>query len=186
MDYIQIHKSTKEGEKFLKKNFRNRFARCGKMLNFAPVSGVAMEEQNIRHTAKVITSHRGFSTVEIVPENGSERCSGCRLSALCGTDREGRLTVDAAVNSHVDTAGLKPGVTVEISARAGSRTKASAILLLLPLVIFLTVAVVLVSIGASDLAAGLSAIAVSGLFYTGLYLKRGTKTPLWTIERIIS
>ena len=46
--------------------------------------------------------------------------------------------------------------------------------------------VVLVSIGASDLAAGLSAIAVSGLFYTGLYLKRGTKTPLWTIERIIS
>ena len=75
---------------------------------------------------------------------------------------------------------------VEISARADSRAKASVILLLLPLVIFLTVAVVLVSAGASDLAAGLSAIAVSGLFYTGLYLKRGSKTPLWTIERIIS
>ena len=186
MDYIQIHKSTGEGEKFLKKNFRNCFARCCKMLNFAPVSGAAMEEQNIRHTAKVITSHRGFTTVEIVPENGSERCSVCRLSALCGTDREGRLTVDAAVNSHVDTAGLKPGAMVEISARADSRAKASVILLLLPLVIFLTVAVVLVSAGASDLAAGLSAIAVSGLFYTGLYLKRGSKTPLWTIERIIS
>ena len=186
MDYLQIHKSAREDEKFLKKNFRNCFARCCKMLNFAHVSGVAMEEQNIRHKAKVITSHRGFTTVEIIPENGSERCSGCRLSALCGTDQEGRLTVDAAVSRDVDTKGLNPGAMVEISANGDSRAKASVILLLLPLVIFLTVAVVLVSAGASDLAAGLSAIAVSGLFYTGLYLKRGGKTPLWTIERIIS
>ncbi|MDE6854611.1 MAG: SoxR reducing system RseC family protein [Muribaculaceae bacterium] len=145
-----------------------------------------MEEQKIRHRAKVISSHIEFTTVEIVPENESGRCSGCRLSSVCGTNHEGRHIVTAATGRDVPPNELRAGTMVEISAAAASRAKASVILLLLPLVIFLTVATALVSAGTSDLASGLAAIAASALFYVALYLKRDRKRPLWTINRIIS
>lgn len=139
------------------------------------------ERSGLEHFGKVTGYSDGAYLVEV--RLRTDECGGCSAAAFCGSSGRETLTLKAFCDKGLATSLI--GRRVRVRATESDRVKAVILLLLLPLAILLTVAIVLNSMGAGDIVSGLSAIIASALVYLIIFIFQRKKRLQWTIIEIL-
>ena len=124
-----------------------------------------MREQ-VMHTGKVVSMTPKTTTVQIVSHSA---CSECHAAGLCGLSEFTEKAVEVPTDPYA-TYGV--GDEVQVVLKASMGFKAVWIAYFLPLVVLLAVALGLIALGVSEVAAGLAGIGAVALYYLGVWLLR--------------
>lgn len=123
-----------------------------------------MEKSIINHTARVVAINHSTVKVRIeLPANQSE-CEGCALSSSCNPVRMHSGTIDANIPDGMLGEDLL-GRRVEIETPCNMRVKATVQMLVMPLVVFIAVAVIMHVLKVEEGLSALIAISAAGLCY---------------------
>ena len=137
-----------------------------------------MENFLLEKRGRVVSVEKSLLIVELSDLDGE--CGSCALSSMCGKgsdgEESGRVTVvvkgDAALGSEVKV-GLLHGASL----------KSTLLLLVLPLVVFISVAVLGTVLSWSDLVSGFAALgSAAGVYFLLPYRRGGTQWVLITKE----
>jgi len=120
----------------------------------------------ITHKGRITDINPVYTTVEIISESA---CSACHAKGLCGVSEAVKKEI------HVRTSGwdtYAPGDEVTVVLKASMGHKAVWVAYVFPLFVLLTVLLLLSTLGASELAAGLGGIAAVAVYYFCIWLMR--------------
>ena len=118
------------------------------------------------HTGKVVSMTPKTTTVRIVSHAA---CSECHAAGVCGLSEYTEKAIEVPTSSSA-TYGVGDEVQVVLKATMG--LKAVWLAYFLPLVVLLGVALGLIALGLSEVAAGLAGIGAVALYYGVLWLLR--------------
>ena len=118
------------------------------------------------HTGKVVSMTPQTTTVQIVSHAA---CSECHAAGVCGLSEYTEKAIEVPTSSSA-TYGVGDEVQVVLKATMG--LKAVWLAYFLPLVVLLGVALGLIALGLSEVAAGLAGIGAVALYYGVLWLLR--------------
>lgn len=135
----------------------------------------------MEHFGKVTAYSDGAYIVEVSLR--SDECGGCSAALFCGSSNGSTIPLRASADGNHDASLI--GRRVKIQTAEQDRLKAISLLLLLPLAVFLLVAVGLGSVGVGDLIAGLSAILSALAIYLILFFLQRNKRLQWVIIEIL-
>lgn len=133
------------------------------------------------HVGTLLSAAGGKAVVEIELD-GNNDCASCSIADICNSGKSSRIRVDADI-----PAGMvaEKGARVRIAMRRNASLKASLLLLVLPLTVFLATVAALTSTGVAEASAALIAFAACGLCFAALYISRNRRPGSWTITEII-
>ena len=118
------------------------------------------------HTGKVVSMTPQTTTVQIVSHAA---CSECHAAGVCGLSEYTEKAIEVPTSPSA-TYGVGDEVQVVLKATMG--LKAVWLAYFLPLVVLLGVALGLIAVGLSEVAAGLAGIGAVALYYGVLWLLR--------------
>ena len=118
------------------------------------------------HTGKVVSMTPQTTTVQIVSHAA---CSECHAAGVCGLSEYTEKAIEVPTSPSA-TYGVGDEVQVVLKATMG--LKAVWLAYFLPLVVLLGVALGLIALGLSEVAAGLAGIGAVALYYGVLWLLR--------------
>ena len=118
------------------------------------------------HTGKVVSMTPQTTTVQIVSHAA---CSQCHAAGVCGLSEYTEKAIEVPTSPSA-TYGVGDEVQVVLKATMG--LKAVWLAYFLPLVVLLGVALGLIALGLSEVAAGLAGIGAVALYYGFLWLLR--------------
>jgi sigma-E factor negative regulatory protein RseC len=124
-----------------------------------------MREQ-VMHTGKVVSMTPQTTTVQIVSHAA---CAECHAAGVCGLSEYTEKAIEVPTSP---TASYGVGDEVQVVLKATMGLKAVWLAYFLPLVILLGVALGLIALGLSEVAAGLAGIGAVALYYGVLWLLR--------------
>ncbi|MBP5332754.1 MAG: SoxR reducing system RseC family protein [Bacteroidales bacterium] len=96
-------------------------------------------------------------------------CSACHAAGLCGMADVAEKAVELATNPY---ASYKVGDEVDLVLKASMGMKAVWLAYFIPLLVLLAVILGLIALGVGEIAAGLSGIGATGVYYFLLWLFR--------------
>lgn len=138
----------------------------------------------ITHTGTVVgRSGRSVSVRLNLKADGGD-CGACALSSVCRPDGskapDSQLTVDATVPDGVPLPAV--GTTVELTSRPHGTAEATMALLVVPLLVFLIIAVGCTLANVNQAVGGICAIGGAILVYPVMYLiRRKRDKKLWLV-----
>ena len=122
--------------------------------------------KEVSHKGRVVNVTPEMTTVEIISESA---CSACHAQGLCGASESAVKVVDVPTRGW-DT--YAPGDEVEVVLRASMGHKAVWVAYVIPLIILIGGIMIPLSLGASELLAGVVGICAVALYYLALFLLR--------------
>ena len=120
--------------------------------------------RTVSHEGIVIKITDHSLLVKIVQQ---EACGSCRAKELCGNGTEKEINIPIEY-----TEGYRVGGRVQVEMNEVLGLRAAAIVYLFPFVIILTVLMLLLEIGQSELVAGVASLVVGGVYFMVLSLFR--------------
>lgn len=116
-------------------------------------------------------------TVDSCVSDGT--CAGCSLSGSCEREYKGTGVGSVIIKACLPEGSEMPafGSAVSVGLPAGGALKATLLLLVLPLAVFIAVAFICNFFGQGNAQCTLTAFASSGLCYVATYLTERRKTP---------
>lgn len=124
-----------------------------------------MESGRIRHTATVVGTAGTVVRVAIKPGSDTAGCGGCALAAVCSPAKDDSAPVIVDADLPATVAPPAVGTTVTVEAAPGGTSIASVILLVVPLAVFLAVAVGGTLLEFSPALTGIASLAVAALSF---------------------
>lgn len=121
----------------------------------------------ISHHGRIVRITREFTTVEIVSESA---CSACHAKSLCGVSESVRKEIQVPTFPRENR---NVGDEVEVLLKASMGLKAVWLAYVIPLFVLIAVLLGMLSFGAGELVAGLSALAAVAVYYLVIWLFRG-------------
>ena len=118
------------------------------------------------HTGKVVSMTPQTTTVQIVSHAA---CSQCHAAGVCGLSEYTEKAIEVSTSP---SAAYGVGDEVKVVLKATMGLKAVWLAYFLPLVVLLGVALGLIALGLSEVAAGLAGIGAVALYYGILWLLR--------------
>lgn len=135
--------------------------------------------EKVSHRGKIVQVTPAVTTVEII---SSSACSACHASGLCGMSEYTKKAIEVPTRAWDS---YQTGEEVNVVLRASMGHKAVWLAYVMPLVVMMIVLMLLLWLGAGELAAGLGAIGGVVLYYLFLWLFRDKlrNEYIFTIER---
>lgn len=122
-------------------------------------------KEEISHTGKIVGITPDLTSVEIISESA---CSSCHASALCGMGESRKKIVEVPTTP----GNWEIGEEVLVNLRKSMGMKAVLVAYVAPLIVLFAVLLILLTVGVSELAAGLSAIGAVAIYYLFVFLMR--------------
>lgn len=122
--------------------------------------------ESISHKGKITRITPQVTTVSILQHAA---CGECHIAGLCTMAELAEKTVDVPTDPY---AFYKVGDEVEVILKASMGFKAVWLCYAIPLVVLLGVVLLLMALGAGEMAAAVSGLGAIGLYYLALYLFR--------------
>lgn len=122
--------------------------------------------ESISHKGKITRITPQVTTVSILQHAA---CGECHIAGLCTMAELADKTVDVPTDPY---AFYKVGDEVEVLLKASMGFKAVWLCYAIPLVVLLGVVLLLMALGAGEMAAAVSGLGAIGLYYLALYLFR--------------
>jgi sigma-E factor negative regulatory protein RseC len=122
--------------------------------------------ESISHKGKITRITPQVTTVSILQHAA---CGECHIAGLCTMAELAEKTVDVPTDPY---AFYKVGDEVEVLLKASMGFKAVWLCYAIPLVVLLGVVLLLMALGAGEMAAAVSGLGAIGLYYLALYLFR--------------
>lgn len=139
----------------------------------------------ICHTALFLGENSGKPTVRILAEGGTDACGGCALASTCKSAATGEFTINVEYNKTL-SAKPEPGQKVRIEAIGRATAKAALVLFVLPLAVFLGIALCFSQAGAPDGLTAAAALGAAVLAYAIVYLSnKKRQNSVWQIIDIL-
>lgn len=123
---------------------------------------------DISHKGRIVRITPQVTTVAI-EQHGA--CSACHAAGLCGMADMAEKAVELATSPY---ASYKVGDEVDLVLKASMGMKAVWLAYFIPLLVLLAVILGLIALGVGEVAAGLSGIGATGVYYFLLWLFRDT------------
>lgn len=142
-----------------------------------------MEKSIISHTARVVAINRGTVKVRLEQPANPAECAGCTLSSSCNPVRMHGGTIEADIAEGLLSDDII-GCRVEIETPCTARVKATVQMLVMPLVVFLAVAIIMHMLRVEDGLSALIAILAAGLCYAIVNRWLGGNRPEWKVVKI--
>lgn len=152
------------------------------MLTFAKIKH-PIRKSTISHTARIIAINNRTAKVRLEHNVDNSECVSCALSASCNPVRMHGGTIEANISDGLAGDDLI-GCRVEIETPCTIRVKATVQLLVMPLVVFLAVAVTMHVLHVEDGLSSLAAIVAAALCYAIVNRFLGGNRPKWKIVKI--
>ena len=121
---------------------------------------------DVSHKGRVVGITPQITTVAIEQHSA---CSACHAAGLCGMADVAEKAVELATNPY---ASYKVGDEVDLVLKASMGMKAVWLAYFIPLLVLLAVILGLIALGVGEVAAGLSGIGATGVYYFLLWLFR--------------
>lgn len=121
---------------------------------------------DVSHKGRVVRITPQITTVAIEQHSA---CSACHAAGLCGMADVAEKAVELATNPY---ASYKVGDEVDLVLKASMGMKAVWLAYFIPLLVLLAVILGLIALGVGEVAAGLSGIGATGVYYFLLWLFR--------------
>ena len=121
---------------------------------------------DVSHKGRVVRITPQITTVAIEQHSA---CSACHAAGLCGMADVAEKAVELATNPY---ASYKVGDEVDLVLKASMGMKAVWLAYFIPLLVLLAVILGLIALGVGEIAAGLSGIGATGVYYFLLWLFR--------------
>lgn len=121
---------------------------------------------DVSHKGRVVRITPQITTVAIEQHSA---CSACHAAGLCGMADVAEKAVELATNPY---ASYKVGDEVDLVLKASMGLKAVWLAYFIPLLVLLAVILGLIALGVGEVAAGLSGIGATGVYYFLLWLFR--------------
>ena len=121
---------------------------------------------DVSHKGRVVRITPQITTVAIEQHSA---CSACHAAGLCGMADVAEKAVELATNPY---ASYKVGDEVDLVLKASMGMKAVWLAYFIPLLVLLAVILGLIALGVGEVAAGLSGIGATGVYYVRLWLFR--------------
>ncbi|MCM1067267.1 MAG: SoxR reducing system RseC family protein [Muribaculaceae bacterium] len=138
-----------------------------------------MESNPSEHSGKVREVSGNLIYVHIESRGGTRDCASCALAAACSGANGADLTVAVQVPAGVEVPPI--GATVKVRPKAQAQRNATLELLVLPLVVFLCVAVTGTFFRLESGLTGILSIAAGALTYLPIYLRHRRQKPAWLL-----
>lgn len=142
-----------------------------------------MEKSIINHTARVVAINRGIVKVRLEQPVNPAECAGCGLSSSCNPVRMHGGTIEADIPEGLLSEDII-GRRVEIETPCAARVKATVQMLVMPLVVFLAVAIIMHLLHVEDGLSALAAILAASLCYAIVNRWLGGNRPEWKVVKI--
>lgn len=121
---------------------------------------------DVSHKGRVVRITPQITTVAIEQHSA---CSACHAAGLCGMADMAEKAVELATSPY---ASYKVGDEVDLVLKASMGMKAVWLAYFIPLLVLLAVILGLIALGVGEVAAGLSGIGATGVYYFLLWLFR--------------
>lgn len=135
----------------------------------------------MEHFGKIIGYCDGAYQIEVSLK--ADECGGCSAAMFCGTSNGDRIVLRA--DAEKGSGKYEIGRRVRIQAKESDRMDAIVKLLLLPLSVFILVALIATLVGANELVVGLSALLSVAIVYLTLYFIHRRNRERWTIIQVL-
>lgn len=123
-----------------------------------------VNDQEIRHTGKIVDFTPEKISVEIISEAA---CASCHAAQLCGMSESKTKIVEVPAQL-----GYEPGEEVWVIMKKSMGTKAVTVGYVFPLIALVLVLLASLLAGLSELVTGLAAILAVGIYYFIIWLLR--------------